>query len=73
MAGVRAASRHIGRYRGGVTDRARRSGSARMIAWRSGSSIEPHRAISSSVRPHPEQRPDAVLITQTFMQGVEIK
>jgi len=44
-----------------------------MIACRSLSLIEPQRAISSSVRPQPVQRPLAESITQTLMQGVEIK
>lgn len=43
-----------------------------MIDWRSLSVIVPQRAISSSVRPQPEQRPAAASITQTLMQGVEI-
>ena len=43
-----------------------------MIDSRSLSLIPPHRAISSSVRPQPEQTPVATSITQTLMQGVEI-
>jgi hypothetical protein len=43
-----------------------------MIASRSLSDIEPHRAISSSVRPQPEQRPVAGSIEHTLMQGVAV-
>jgi hypothetical protein len=43
-----------------------------MIASRSPSFIEPQRAISSSVRPQPEQNPVAGSIEHTLMQGVAI-
>lgn len=42
-----------------------------MMAFRSGSSIAPQRAISDSVRPQPMQCPVWPLTAQTLMQGVE--
>jgi hypothetical protein len=43
-----------------------------MTSARWASVIEPQRAISSSVRPHPEQSLNSGAITQTFMQGDSI-
>ena len=42
-----------------------------MMARRCASLSEPQRAISSSVRPQPRQRRDAVSISQILIQGVE--
>jgi hypothetical protein len=47
-------------------------GNSAMTRARSGSLIDPQRAISSSVRPQPEQRPVAGAMTQTLMQGESI-
>jgi hypothetical protein len=43
-----------------------------MIRLRSASPIMPQRAISSSVRAHPRQKPLAGSIAQTLMQGVSM-
>ncbi len=43
-----------------------------MISSRSSSRIALQHAISSSVRPHPAQKPEAGFMTQTLMQGEEI-
>lgn len=48
-----------------------RIGSAAMISARSFSLIDPQRAISSSVRPQPEQSPVPASMVQIFTQGVE--